>query len=356
MKKILIVEDNTEIRENIGEILELADYEPILAENGKRGVELATRENPDLIICDIMMPELDGYGVLHILSKKESTASIPFIFLTAKAEKADMRKGMGLGADDYLTKPFDDTELLDSIEARLRKVEALKKDYSNNEDGLHKFVSAAKEHHNLESLTASYNPRIFKKKNEIYRVGDYANHLYLMVKGKVKTLKANEDGKELITGIYTEGDYFGYEVLLKEINHEDSAEAIEESSIIQIPKNEFFELIYSNRDVAQRFIQLLSNNVVQKEQQLIDLAYNSVRQRTAGALLTIYEKFNGANEGTPLKISRDDLSNMVGTATESVIRVLSDLKDEKIIEVQSGKIIIHELEKLEMIRKWHVAR
>lgn len=356
MKKILIIEDNTEIRENIGEILELADYEAILAENGKRGVELATNESPDLIICDIMMPELDGYGVLHILSKKESTASIPFIFLTAKAEKSDMRKGMGLGADDYLTKPFDDTELLDSIEARLRKLEALKKDYDKNSEGLNKFISDAKNHHNLESLTASFNPRIYKKKNEIYRVGDYPNHLYMVEKGKVKSLKSNPDGKELITGIYTEGDFFGYEALLKEINHEDSAEAIEESSVIQIPKNEFFELIYSNRDVAQRFIQMLSKNVVEKEQQLIDLAYNSVRQRTAGALLTIYEKFNKEDDNSPIKILRDDLSNMVGTATESVIRVLSDLKDEQIIEVQSGRIIIKNLEALEMIKKWHVVR
>ena len=173
--------------------------------------------------------------------------------------------------------------------------------------------------------------------------------------GKIKTIKTNEDGKELITGIYTDGDFFGYEALLKEINHEDSAEAIEESTIIQIPKTEFFDLLYTNRDVAQRFIQMLSKNVVDKEQQLIDLAYNSVRQRTAGALLTIHHKYNG-EDNQPLKISRDDLSNMVGTATESVIRVLSDLKDEGIIEIQSGKIIIKSVNKLEQIKKWHVAR
>lgn len=356
MKKILIIEDNAEIRENIGEILELADYQPVLAENGKKGVELAMSEKPDLIVCDIMMPELDGYGVLHILSKKESTASIPFIFLTAKAEKTDMRKGMGLGADDYLTKPFDDTDLLDSIESRLRKAEALKKDYSSTSAGIHQFVSDARNEHNLESLTAQYSPRVYKKKNEVYRVGDYANHLYLIEKGKVKTLRMNEDGKELITGVFTEGEYFGYEALLKEIDHEDSAETMEESVIIQIPKTEFFELIYSNRDVAQRFIKLLSNNVVNREQQLIELAYNSVRQRTAGALLTIYEKFNKDGEAGPIKISRDDLSNMVGTATESVIRVLSDLKEENIIEIQSGKIVINELDKLRQIHKWHVAR
>ena len=111
MKKILLIEDNPDVRENTSEILSLANYKVTVAENGKIGVELAQQDRPDLIICDIMMPELDGYGVLHILSKKPETANIPFIFLTAKTEKGDIRKGMNLGADDYLTKPFDDTEL-----------------------------------------------------------------------------------------------------------------------------------------------------------------------------------------------------------------------------------------------------
>ena len=121
MKRILLIEDNTEVRENTAEILSLADYDVTTATNGKEGVELVQKLLPDLVVCDIMMPELDGYGVLHILSKKPETASIPFIFLTAKAEKSDMRKSMELGADDYLTKPFDDTDLLKAIEARFRK-------------------------------------------------------------------------------------------------------------------------------------------------------------------------------------------------------------------------------------------
>lgn len=356
MKTILIIEDNTEIRENIGEILELADYRPLLADNGKTGIERAISEKPDLILCDIMMPELDGYGVLHILSAKASTASIPFIFLTAKAERADIRKAMGLGADDYLTKPFDDTELLNAIAIRLKKAETFKKEHNHSANGLSKFISDARNHHKPDLLTAGLRPRVYKKKNEIYRVGDYPNHLYRVESGKVKTLKSNPDGKELITGIYTSGDFFGYEALLKGADHEDSAEAIEESRIIPIPKNEFSKLIYSNRDVARRFIKMLSNNVIQKEQQLIDLAYNSVRQRTAWALLKIKEKFDAENNGDPLKIAREDLSNMVGTATESVIRVLSDLKEEGIIEIIAGKIAILRPEKLETVRKWHLAR
>ena len=119
--KILIIEDNQDVRENLSELLTLSGYETRTAMNGKLGVETAMTFIPDLILCDIMMPEMDGYTVLRILSKNEMLADIPFIFLTAKTELVDVRRGMTLGADDYITKPFDDVELLDTIEMRLRK-------------------------------------------------------------------------------------------------------------------------------------------------------------------------------------------------------------------------------------------
>lgn len=121
MKKILLIEDNQFVRENTAEILELDNFDVITAENGKVGIEKALKHIPDIIICDIMMPELDGYGVFEGLNKNPKTASIPFIFLTAKSEKVEIRKGMNLGADDYLTKPFEEQELLDVIECRLKK-------------------------------------------------------------------------------------------------------------------------------------------------------------------------------------------------------------------------------------------
>lgn len=106
MKKILVIEDNLEVRENLEEILELYGYDVETAENGKIGVHKALEKQPDLILCDVMMPELDGFGVLNILSRKDKTNGIPFVFLTAKSEKEDWRRGMNLGADDYITKPF----------------------------------------------------------------------------------------------------------------------------------------------------------------------------------------------------------------------------------------------------------
>ncbi len=111
-----MIEDNKDVRENTAEILQLAGYNVITGDNGKEGVELAQIETPDIIICDIMMPILDGHGVLQILSKDPETAAIPFIFLTAKAKRSDFKKGMEMGAVDYLTKPFDDFELMKAIE------------------------------------------------------------------------------------------------------------------------------------------------------------------------------------------------------------------------------------------------
>lgn len=122
MKKILVIEDNNDVRENIAEILSLAGYEVESAENGKVGLVKVNQFKPDLILCDVMMPELDGYGVLKILASNPQFATVPFIFLTAKSEKVDLRRGMSLGASDYITKPFDDADLLESIAIRLKKV------------------------------------------------------------------------------------------------------------------------------------------------------------------------------------------------------------------------------------------
>jgi DNA-binding NarL/FixJ family response regulator len=123
MKKILVIEDEPEMRRNITTLLRYHAYEPIAAENGRVGVEAARRVKPDLILCDVMMPELDGYGVLQALHSDPALAQIPFIFLTAKGEKDDFRSGMDLGADDYLTKPFGNADLVRAIETRLRRAE-----------------------------------------------------------------------------------------------------------------------------------------------------------------------------------------------------------------------------------------
>src|SRR5262249_18933567 len=138
MKKILVIEDEPEMRRNITALLRFHNYEPVAAENGRVGVEAARREKPDLVLCDVMMPELDGYGVLQALQRDAALSRIPFIFLTAKGEKDDLRSGMNLGADDYLTKPVANADLVHAIEARLRRSEnqvkrEFKPDFSSTE-------------------------------------------------------------------------------------------------------------------------------------------------------------------------------------------------------------------------------
>jgi DNA-binding NarL/FixJ family response regulator len=123
MKKILVIEDEPEMRRNLVTILRLEKFQPIAAENGVKGLAAAREEKPDLVLCDLMMPELDGYGVLKALREDPATVTLPFIFLTARGEKVDQRCGMDLGADDYLTKPVTKTDLISAIHARLRRAE-----------------------------------------------------------------------------------------------------------------------------------------------------------------------------------------------------------------------------------------
>lgn len=347
MKTILLIEDNREMRENTTEILELDGYKVVSSENGKLGIDAALRCIPDLIICDVMMPELDGYGVLHVLAKNPKTASIPFIFLTAKAEKEDFRKGMSLGADDYITKPFSDSELLNAIETRLRKSEALRKEYERSVDGLNEFFNIAESLDELIKLTGDRKAKLYHKKEIIFQEGNLPNAIYFIGKGRVKTFKTNEDGKEFITGIHEAGDFIGYLPMLEGGDFNESAAALDDSEIYSIQKNDFVSLIYSNREVANRFIKILTNNLIEKEERMLSLAYNSVRRRVAEALLMLHNKHK---ENPNIQISREDLSNIVGTATESLIRTLSDFKEEGLVELKAGQVRVLDARRLDHMK------
>jgi CRP-like cAMP-binding protein/CheY-like chemotaxis protein len=345
-KSILVIDDNTDIRENTAEILDLAGYKTFKAENGKQGVEIAIREKPSVIICDIMMPELDGYGVLHLLRKNPETENIPFIFLTAKTERSDFRKGMEMGADDYITKPFDEIELLNAVEIRLKKSAILDNKYSSSASGLKQFLKDVKSTGLLTQLSEQYEVENYDKKQILYMEGRRPRFLYYLVKGKVKGYRANEDGKEYITNLYSEGDFIGYTALIEDKNYDDSASILEDAEIMQIPKDDFLQMVYSDISIASKFIHIITKNVKEKEERLLDLAYSSLRKRVAKALVDIVGKFNLAENTAPIEISREDIAQYVGTATESLIRTLSDFKAEKHIDIKSGKIIVKDVEKL----------
>lgn len=346
MKTVLVVDDNPDIRENTTEILELAGYKTFSAENGKKGVDIALKEKPDVIVCDIMMPDLDGYGVLHLLRKNDATRHTPFIFLTAKTERSDFRKGMEMGADDYITKPFEDVELLSAIETRLKKAEVLSNMYASSPQGVSQFIKDIKDTGLMNQLADQYEILVLTKKQVLYQEGKRPRFLYYLVKGKVKGLKVHEDGKEYITDLYSEGDFIGYPALIEDKNYDDSTVVLEEAEVMQIPKEDFTQMIYGDLSIAAKFIRIITQNVKEKEERLMSLAYSSLRKRVAKALVDIHSKFNTGNENKPIEISRDDIAHYVGTATESLIRTLSDFKAEKLIEIKEGKINISNIEKL----------
>lgn len=341
MKTILLIEDDADVRDNTGEILELAHYRVLKADNGKKGVDLARKELPDLVLCDIMMPELDGYGVLHMLSRTPETAEIPFIFLTAKAERSDVRRGMDLGADDYLTKPFEESELLNAIEGRLRRSELFRKGFDRSLNGLNDFMEHARGAAALSDLSKDRKTKAYERKGILFHEGDEMRHVPFLVSGKVRTFKVNNDGKEFVTGLHVPGDFIGYLGMLEGGHATETAEAMEESEVALVPREDLLRLLYRDRDVSMRFIHMLSHDVDEKQERLLQLAYASVRQRVALALIQLHARFSAVqSDDLGVRISRDELAAIVGTATESLIRCLTDLKDEGLIATQGRDIRI----------------
>lgn len=349
MKKILVIEDNAGIRENIAEILELANYQVFIAEDGKTGIEIALHEKPDLILCDVMMPQLDGYGVLHLMHKNPAIRNTPFIFMSARTDRAEMRRGMELGADDYITKPFEKTELLQAIECRLQRVEWLKQDFNHHERPLngngHSLNDVARvnnERDILSLLSENRDVIKYKRKQIIYVEGNRPARLYYIKKGKIKTYKTNEEGKELIVGIYGEGDFLGYVALLEGTVYKERAETMENTELAIIPKDEFDALMNTRREMVTRFMTMMAKNITDKEQLLLGLAYNSLRKKVADALITVNKKYK-----TSINLSRENLAAIAGTATASMIRTLSEFKSEKLIDISDGAITILNEKELE---------
>ena len=190
-----------------------------------------------------------------------------------------------------------------------------------------------------DPLTALFsqhtNIQKFKKKQVIYQEGNHPLQLFLIRKGIVKTFKCNGEGKELITGIYGEGEYLGYVAMLENTVYKDIAVAVEYAELAVVPKDAFEDLMETDWQIARKFITLLAKDIADREQLLLGLAYNSLRKKVAEALILLSRKYKDA-----IKISRDNLAAIAGTATESLIRTLGEFRQEKLIEISEGYITI----------------
>ena len=345
MKKILLIEDDPILRENTAELLVLSNYTVVIASNGNLGVVLALKERPDIVVCDIMMPELDGYDVLNALSKNKSTKYIPFIFLSAKTERKDVRKGMDLGADDYITKPFNEEDLINAIESRLEKVALLKKRNSQNN-------SLIKEKDKLITFNDlnfffKTNGTLFthRKDTVIYKEGQHSNFIYLILKGTIKCYKLDYNGKKLITSLYKEDDLFGCTSFTQNTPYKETARALKEVELIGILKSDLKNLLRNNHSVTLELLELLTDNIIGIKDQLLQMAYSSVNKKTALTILKFAEKLNVKPEDF-IKISRNDLASVAGIATETLIRTMSNFKKQGLIAIEGRNIKILDIKKL----------
>ncbi|MFC6224976.1 response regulator [Hymenobacter artigasi] len=347
MPTILLIEDHQIIRENTAQLLELAGYTMQTAENGEAGVQLALSARPDLVICDIMMPVLDGYGVLQIFNQHPQLTGIPFIFLTAKTDRADRRRGMALGADDYLSKPFEKADLLSAVSGRLSRFQHLKPEPNPDGERLHRFLDEAQQAGDLASLSLDRKAHLIRKKQDIYLEGDEAIRLYYVQSGRVKTVKTTDTGKELIVGLYGPGEFFGYLPLLQHTPHCDSAIAVDEAELLYIPKDDFMALLLRNPDVGQQFVRLLAGQVSGQAEQLLALAYSSIRRRVADTLVQLHQQQASTDVAdVGIQLTRDDMAAMVGTAPESLSRTLNEFKHDGLIALTPNTIRVLEPEKL----------
>lgn len=351
MKTVLLIEDDTVLRENTAELLELSNYKLITASNGKLGVELAKKHIPDIIICDIMMPVMDGYETLEALSKLKATKHIPFIFLSAKTERQDIRKGMNLGADDYITKPFTEDDIVSAIESRLAKISILEdlKHQNEKRESRHKEEPEIKSLNDLKNFFDDYGKEFrYNEEDIIYYEGDHSNFIYLISYGTVKCFRIDEKGKELVTALYKEDDLFGYTSLNTHLPHKETASAISDTKLMGISLLDFNELLDKNHKVALALIELLTNDLSSAKGLLLQMAYGTVNKKTASTILKFAEKIN-RKPNDPIKISRNDLASVAGIATETLIRALTEFKKSGIITAEGRNIKILDINKLKNI-------
>lgn len=340
MHKVLIIEDNEPIRENLCEILELADYETHAASDGKEGIQLAYQVKPDLILCDVMMPKLDGFGVLKILKENKNTTDIPFIFLTAKGEKEDFRKGMTLGADDYIPKPFDDVELLETVKYRIERSKRQAKGMSSIKKS---DKTIAEELRNAIPQAESKNINV---KEYLFKQDTNPNWLYYIEAGLIKLYHTNEYGKEIIFQIVGPGTYIGFEEIVSDHKYQLSAVCLNDAIVKYYPRNNVEALILEYPSYMVYFSTATIAKYQSSIDRISDMAYDSVRQKVAKSLLY----FSNVRNGLEIIATRDDLANYAGIAKESFVRMLKEFKEEKLISVKDKKIQIEDMETLKSYR------
>lgn len=365
MKTILLVGFNDESRIHITEVLQMASYTIVHARTGREAVGVAVREHPDLVMCSMESESFDAYGLLRMLNSNRATSGIPCILCGDFTGKSEIRRAMESGADDVLERNCSDAEMLGAVSSRLLRFSNRNQAEERYSDAIlgEKVNGAAEPDLSLSGTMSNTSDGIdvsllhkhgrmkrFKKNETIYTEESTPHAVYYLVRGKIKTYRTHELGKEYITGLYAEGQFFGHIAALEEKVHTDAAQALDESDIIVVPNSEFLTVLLHSAVMSQRFLRMLADELDSKDDSLVKLAYNSVRKRVADALLALERQYHVTPDPFHIAISRENLANLAGTATETTIRTLHDFKEEKLIDIKGSTIRILNLEKLKSMR------
>ncbi|NND08490.1 MAG: cyclic nucleotide-binding domain-containing protein [Saprospiraceae bacterium] len=342
MEKILIIKRDNKETERLREILDLAGYDVYTSSYAVQGIRNALNIGPDFILCDIAFSNPSGSkDVLTSIRKSKNTAYVPFVFLGTDISLQEQHRGIARGADDYLEEPVDSVDLLNTIAIRLEKSH---KFVTQRKLPFSSFKERIEGYRILDQISKHREIRTYGSKEIIFGVGQYVRYLYILKSGRVKQSKANQGGKELVTDIFSPGDFFGTEALVFDMPSKTSAVAIEACRIQLIPKEVFLQALTGEPYFDALILNHLALSIQHKEEKLLSIAYDSVRKRIADALLQLSEDPGGKKGG--VQMLQEDISQLVGSATESVSRTLSEFRSKNYIEMSSGRIHILQRERL----------
>ena len=350
MKTILLILHDSKQRKRIAEILSLASYTVHQCDEGKTGAAHAISLVPDVILCATKLPKLDGFGVYNLLRDHPATANIPFVFLCTPHTHLEVRRAMEAGADDALSLSSSDEEILGAVRSRLMRAE-------QRAMMIQSFITPSRveaggmSEAELSALQQLGRLRRIKKGEVLYTDDSTPHNVYYVVRGKIKTYRTHELGRNFITGLYGAGEFLGHIAALERKHHGDSAQALDDCEVLVIPSQDFLSLLLHSGVMSQRFLTMLADELEGKDDTLVRLAYNSVRKRVADALLALERHYHESDQCFHMNISRENLANLAGTATETTIRTLHDFKEEKLIDIQGGTITILNKEKLLVMRQ-----
>lgn len=344
MPKILLIEDNPEIRESMAEILELSGYEIFKAHNGKIGVTKARETKPDLIICDVMMPELDGFGVISLLSKDPETQQIPFIFLTSKMDPKDIRKGMNLGADDYLTKPFELSELLNAIDLRLEK--AHKRAPQIVEPNINLSIgSSQKGKYQFEEWVKSYDELHFASKQVFFEAGSSPSSFYWLTEGIVQLQSEPSPGRVFMRDLQQSPIFLGLSALLAAKPQTESAISMTKGKMRLIPIADFESFLQTKPLVMQYIIHYIASETLAQQALQAEYSFASVRKRVALSLCRIHDIFGDQEVDFP----REVLASFSAVSRGGLMRVLAQFREDDLLETENTKLKVTNYQALSQI-------